>query len=106
MSQEAIIKLAKLAQSDGALLRELQAAKTHQEKAAVAVKHGCDVKADELAALRDFADQDDGGELSEAELELVSGGGIISALKSAARWVKDHIYVDTSNRAAGVKGKF
>ena len=107
MSQEAIINLVKLAKKDEALLAELRAAQTYEEKAAVAVKHGCDVKADELVALRALADEGKaGGELSDEELEMVSGGSFFSRLKAAATWVKDHVFVDTSNKTAGVKGKF
>lgn len=40
------------------------------------------------------------------ELAFVSGGGIISWIKRAAKWVKDHIYVDTKNQAGGIKGTF
>ena len=106
MSQQALIKLVKLAESDEALLGKLQAAKTDEEKAAVAVNHGCDVRAEELATLRGLTNKSAGDELSDAELEMVSGGSLWSRIKSAARWVKDHVYVDTSNNAGGVKGKF
>ena len=78
MSQQAIIKLVKLAESDEALLGELQAAHTDEEKAAVAVNHGCDVRAEELATLRGLTKKDAGEELSDAELEMLSGGALNS----------------------------
>lgn len=81
MSQEAIITLLKLVERDEALLGELQEAKTHEKKAAVAVKHGCDVRAEELAVLQALSEKDGGGELSDAELEIVGGGSIRSFLK-------------------------
>ena len=81
MSQQAIIKLAKLAQSDEALLGELHAATTDEEKAAVAANHGCDVRAEELATLRGLTKKDAGEELSDAELELVSGGALEGYIK-------------------------
>ncbi|HMO86051.1 MAG TPA: hypothetical protein PKC18_14145 [Lacipirellulaceae bacterium] len=44
------------------------------------------------------------------DLVLVSGGlswgGVWNAIKGAAKWVKDHVYVDTKNNAGGIKGKF
>jgi hypothetical protein len=44
--------------------------------------------------------------VSTEELTLVSGGGLWSAIKSAATWVKDHVYVSIANRVIGVKGTF
>jgi predicted ribosomally synthesized peptide with nif11-like leader len=82
MSQQAIIKLAKLAETDEALLAELQAATTDEEKAAVGVIHGCDVRAEELATLRALVDKHAGDELSDSELELASGGALECYIKS------------------------
>lgn len=82
MSQEAIIKLLKLAEKDQVLLGELQAARTHEEMATVALNHGCYVRADEMAVLQTLAEKDGGDELSEAELERVGGGSIMSWLKT------------------------
>ena len=45
-------------------------------------------------------------EVSQQELFQVSGGGIISWIKKAAVWVKDHIWVDPKTNSGGVKGKF
>ena len=81
MSQEAIIKLLRFAEGDEALLGELHEAATHEEKAAVAARHGFDVRAEELAGLQALSEKDGGGELSDAELEIVGGGSIMSFLK-------------------------
>jgi hypothetical protein len=44
--------------------------------------------------------------VSATELALVSGGGLWDWIKSAAVWVKDHVFVDTKNQVIGIKGKF
>jgi hypothetical protein len=44
--------------------------------------------------------------VSQQELLQVSGGGIISWIKKAATWVKDHIWVDPKTKSGGVKGTF
>ena len=42
--------------------------------------------------------------LSDDELSHVVGGSIWSSIKSAARWVKNHVFVDGKNKVVGVKG--
>jgi predicted ribosomally synthesized peptide with nif11-like leader len=106
MSQQALIKLVKLAETDEALLGELQSAETLEEKAAVAANHGCDVQVEELETLRALAKRDAGEELSDLELEMVSGGSIWSSIKSAAKWVYKNVYVDVKNKVVGAKGTF
>ena len=106
MSQQAVIELVRLAETDETVLSELQAADTLEAKAAVAARHGCHVGIQELAALRALAKQDAGGELSEEELELVSGGSLFGAIRSAAKWVYKHVYVDVKNKVVGGKGTF
>ena len=93
----------KLVESDNALLGELQTAKTFEEKAAIAVNHGCDVRAEELAAIVTVAGRDAGVALSEAELELVAGG---SKIGDFFKKVIKVFYVDGSDgkRVVGVKG--
>jgi hypothetical protein len=45
--------------------------------------------------------------VSAEELMLVEGGGIISKLKAAAKWVKDHVVVGVGKVVSvGIKGKF
>jgi len=48
--------------------------------------------------------------VSHEEMLLVSGGAfwgrVWNGIKSAAGWVKDHVYVDLKNNAGGIKGKF
>ena len=103
MSQQAIVNLVQRAQTDQVLSGELQAAKTIEEKAAVAVHHGFDVRVEDLAALRDLAEKEGGGgELSDAELELVAGGGIFGRIWS---WAKEHLTGSGGDvKSIGVKG--
>jgi hypothetical protein len=45
--------------------------------------------------------------VSAEELRLVEGGGIISKLKAAAKWAKDHLVVTVGKiTGGGIKGKF
>lgn len=48
--------------------------------------------------------------LTADEMQFVEGGlswsGIWGAIKDAANWVKDHIFVDFGNRLLGYKGVF
>ncbi len=48
--------------------------------------------------------------VSVEEMMLVEGGlswsGIWSAIKGAATWVKDHVFVDFANYVFGYKGTF
>jgi hypothetical protein len=50
-------------------------------------------------------DQENGMQrVPDDELSLVSGGSIWSGIKSAARWVKDHVVLGL--KSIGIKGKF
>jgi hypothetical protein len=42
--------------------------------------------------------------VGEEELRTVRGGGILSRIKSAARWVKKHVVIGL--RSVGIKGTF
>lgn len=42
--------------------------------------------------------------VSNEELSLVEGGSIWGAIKGAAKWVYNHVYVDLKNHVIGVKG--
>jgi hypothetical protein len=106
MSQHAIIKLVQMAEGNETLLQELQGARSLKEQARVARRHGCDVSADELAAVSTLARQEAGDELSDAELGLVGGGSIWGSIKGAAKWVYKHVYVDVKNHVVGGKGTF
>ncbi len=48
--------------------------------------------------------------VSADEMRLVEGGlswsGIWGAIKDAASWVKDHVFVDLGNQLFGYKGVF
>ncbi len=48
--------------------------------------------------------------LTDAEMQAVEGGlswsGLWDAVKGAAGWVKDHIFVDLGSRIFGYKGTF
>jgi predicted ribosomally synthesized peptide with nif11-like leader len=106
MSQHAMMNLIQMAEGDKALLKELQEADSLKEQAAVASRHGCDVTVEELVALRALAKKNAGEELTDAELEFVSGGSIWGSIKSAAKWVYKHVYVDLKNGVVGGKGSF
>jgi predicted ribosomally synthesized peptide with nif11-like leader len=106
MSQQGMIKLIRMAESNEALLQELQQAGSLEEQVAIARRHGCDVTVEELAALSALARKDAGETLSDAELELASGGSIWSSIKGAAKWVYKHVYVDVKNAVVGGKGTF
>lgn len=74
MSREAIERLVESTESNARLLAQLRAAQTPEEKAAIASSHGFDVSAAEWKALRDMKEPPAAGEVSDQELEGVSGG--------------------------------
>jgi predicted ribosomally synthesized peptide with nif11-like leader len=75
MSQESLINLVKAVSTDASLRQEFLAAGTLEDKVAVAVSHGFDIRPVELEALRAMAGKESSGnELSGAELDLVTGG--------------------------------
>jgi predicted ribosomally synthesized peptide with nif11-like leader len=63
---------------------EFQAARTFEEAAAVARRHGCDVSVDDLEAIAYPSTSLADGELSEEDLDTIGGGeaGIFSMLSS------------------------
>lgn len=73
MDSDSRSRLLALAQSDSAVMAALQAATTAQEITRIANDHGIELTASDLAADADIS----GAELSEAELEAVSGGTIL-----------------------------
>ena len=74
MSVEAIERLIETAESNHGLLAQIRAARSPEEKAAVASSQGFDVSAAEFKALRDMKEPSPAGELSDQDLDGVAGG--------------------------------
>ena len=89
MSQEAIIKFIKAVETDDALKSQLLAAGTPEQKAAVAVKHGHNITAQDLRDLAAKAGNFSEGEISDAELEAVAGGTIPDVIKAVKKTARD-----------------
>lgn len=87
MSQESMRRLAGAMQKDEALRKKFASAKSDEERKKLAAEHGLKVSAEDLKASAAVWNQ---GEVSDAELEDVSGG-----LRSCAKGahIKDARFV-------------
>ena len=84
MLNDAITGLAKALVTNESFRREFQAVKSFEEAAALSRRHGWPVTSADLEALAHQSSALAEGELSEAELETISGGegGLFSMLSS------------------------
>ncbi len=84
---QSVIELAQKAERDGSLRAALQRCQSPDEVVRVAGQAGVTVSADELRALgdrlRSMQERAGTDELSEAELETVAGGAILTGITTA-----------------------